>query len=139
MTRDQRTVEGGYGDAWSHPLGRYVPVRVAAVAETAAAFAEAVLHVYRNESAWEELSLNGARYARSGRPSLCGSDAIAATWVKGHITDQQVQRGEYTARDQKHNSIADALADRGARSRSACTWTAVRWACYCDTDSFIAG
>ena len=56
----------GVGDAWSHALGRYVPIRVAVVAESAADYAAAVLHVHRNESAWEELSQNGARYARSG-------------------------------------------------------------------------
>ena len=56
----------GHGDAWSHLLGRYVPVRVAAVAESAAEYAEAVLHIHRNASAWDELSNNAARYARSG-------------------------------------------------------------------------
>ena len=56
----------GLGEAWSHRLGRYEPVRVAAVADTAADYAEAILHLHSNESSWKEMSLNAARYARSG-------------------------------------------------------------------------
>ena len=78
---------GGTGDAWSHIRGRYVPLRVAAVAETAADYAAAVLHVHRNESAWQELSENGARYARSGGggKGVCPSglaDDWLAFWAK---------------------------------------------------------
>ena len=56
----------GKGDVWSHALGRYVLVPIAAVAESAADYAAAVLHVHSNASVWEELSRNGARFARSG-------------------------------------------------------------------------
>lgn len=56
----------GRGDAWSHLYGRYVPVRVAVVAEASAEFAAAVLEVHRNETLWGELSSGAARFARSG-------------------------------------------------------------------------
>ena len=77
----------GLGDAWSHLLGKYVPVRVASVAESADEYAEAVLHIHRNASAWQELSNNGARYARSGGggkgvcPTGLGDDWLAF-WAK---------------------------------------------------------
>jgi glycosyltransferase involved in cell wall biosynthesis len=77
----------GVGDAWSHTHGRYVPVKVSAVAEAAADFAAAVLHVHTNESAWDGLSVNGARYARSGGggkgvcPAGLGDDWLAF-WSK---------------------------------------------------------
>ena len=58
--------ERGRAAVWSHMLGRSEMVRVAAVGSSAAAFADAVLHVHSNASAWAELSLNGARFARSG-------------------------------------------------------------------------
>lgn len=72
----------GVGDAWSHRMGRHVPLKVAAVAETAAEYAQAVLHVHRNASVWEELSINGARYARSGGggKGVCPS-GLAADWL----------------------------------------------------------
>ena len=79
--------ESGRGDVWSHILGRYVLVPVAAVAESAGEYAEAVLHVHANSSAWEELSRNGARYARSGGggkgvgPAGLGDDWLAL-WGK---------------------------------------------------------
>ena len=48
---------------------------------------EAVLHVYRNATAWEELSRNAARYARSGGDGkgVCPSgllDDVGAFWAK---------------------------------------------------------
>ena len=58
--------ESGRGDVWSHIQGRYVLVKVAAVAETSTDYAAAILNIHSNSSAWEELSRNGARYARSG-------------------------------------------------------------------------
>ena len=58
--------ERGRAAVWSHTLGRSEAVRVAAVGSSGAAFADAVLHVHSNATAWAELSLNGARFARSG-------------------------------------------------------------------------
>ena len=77
----------GGANVWSHRLGRYERVRVAAVGGTAAAFAEAVLHAYRNATAWGELSLNGARFARSGGDGkgVCPSglrDDVDSFWSK---------------------------------------------------------
>ena len=72
----------GRGDAWSHRLGRYERIRVAAVAESAAEFAEAVLNVHRNESMWLELSINGARYAHSGgRGKGVCPGGLASDWL----------------------------------------------------------
>ena len=56
----------GQGDAWSHRHGRYESLRVALVATGAAEYAQAILQAHRNQTTWEELSLNGARFARSG-------------------------------------------------------------------------
>eukprot|EP00325_Prymnesiales_sp_UTEX-LB-985_P028137 CAMPEP_0174733880 /NCGR_PEP_ID=MMETSP1094-20130205/62181_1 /TAXON_ID=156173 /ORGANISM="Chrysochromulina brevifilum, Strain UTEX LB 985" /LENGTH=167 /DNA_ID=CAMNT_0015936601 /DNA_START=19 /DNA_END=522 /DNA_ORIENTATION=- len=79
--------EDGRGDAWSHQRGRYVPVRVALIANKAADFANAVLQVHRNETLWGELSSGAARFARSGGggkgvcPSGIGDD-WRAFWSK---------------------------------------------------------
>ena len=77
----------GGATVWSQRLGRYERVRVAAVGGTAAAFAESVLHVYRNATAWGELSLNAARFARSGGDGkgVCPSgllDDVGNFWSK---------------------------------------------------------
>ena len=58
--------DAGQGDAWSHRLGRYESLRVALVASSPTEYAQAILHAHRNQTTWEELSLNGARFARSG-------------------------------------------------------------------------
>jgi len=77
----------GRGDAWSHELGRYVPVRVAVVGNDAAEFATAVMQVHRNETLWNELSVSAARFARSGGggkgvcPTGVGDDWLAF-WAK---------------------------------------------------------
>ena len=77
----------GKGDAWSHQLGRYEMLKVAAIGDSAAEYAAAILHMHRNETAWQELSLNGARYARSGGggKGVCPSglaDDWLAFWAK---------------------------------------------------------
>ena len=79
--------EAGRALVWSHALGQRETVRVAAVGGTAAAFAEAVLHVHRNASAWAELSANAARFARSGGDGkgVCPSallDDFDSFWLK---------------------------------------------------------
>ena len=77
----------GQGDVWSHSLGRYTLVHVAAVAESAAEYASAVLQLHANSTLWEELSRNGARFARSGGggkgvcPAGLGDDWLAF-WAK---------------------------------------------------------
>ena len=48
------------------PGCRYESARVALVAERPADYAAAVLQLHRNQTLWTEISLNGARYARSG-------------------------------------------------------------------------
>ena len=53
--------------------------------------AEATLHVYRNASAWAELSANAARYARSGGDGkgVCPTgllDDFGAFWSKMQYT-----------------------------------------------------
>jgi len=82
---------GGRGDAWSHELGRYVPVRVALVAADAADFAAAVMQLHRNDTLWNDLSTSAARFARSGGggkgvcPSGVGDDWLAF-WAKLQIS-----------------------------------------------------
>lgn len=56
----------GRSSVWSHSLGSYESVRVAIVADRPEEFAGAVLHIHGNRSAWEELSVNSARFSRSG-------------------------------------------------------------------------
>ncbi|KAL1518582.1 hypothetical protein AB1Y20_002870 [Prymnesium parvum] len=56
----------GNGRVWSHALGRYELARIAMIAERPLEYAAAVLHLYNNRTLWEEISQNGARYARSG-------------------------------------------------------------------------
>ena len=72
----------GYAKVWSHTSGRYVPVRIAAVAETHIDFAANVLRVHRNETLWMELSSGAARFARSGGDGqgVCPSGA-ANDWL----------------------------------------------------------
>jgi len=77
----------GRGDAWSHALGRYELVRVALVATDPADFAAGVLQLHRNETLWTEVSMNAARFARSGGggkgvcPSGVGDDWLGF-WSK---------------------------------------------------------
>jgi len=56
----------GFARVWSHRQGGYDTARVAAVGDTAAAFAAAVLHLHGNASAWVEISAAAARFAKSG-------------------------------------------------------------------------
>ena len=51
--------EDGRGDAWSHQRGRYVPVRVALIANKAADFANAVLQVSAQGSQAYHSTLKG--------------------------------------------------------------------------------
>ena len=77
----------GNGDAWDHHLGRYVPIHVSIVADDAAVYADSIVNLHRNQSMWEDLSLNAARFARSGGggqgvcPSGLGEDWLAF-WSK---------------------------------------------------------
>lgn len=64
----------GNAEIWNHWLGNYKRSRVAMVADKPGAFAAAVMHLYRNRSAWQELTHNSARFARSGGgKGLCPS------------------------------------------------------------------
>ena len=53
----------------------------------AEAFADEILHVYRNATAWDELSSNAARFARSGGDGkgVCPTgllDDVTSFWSK---------------------------------------------------------
>jgi len=75
---------------WSHRLGDYETAQVALVAEAADAFAAAVLELHHNESLWNQVSLNAARFAKSGgRKSICPEtllDDLHDFWRKLHST-----------------------------------------------------
>jgi len=72
----------GHGNVWSHQHGKYVPVRVAVVAQDENEFAASVMHVYRNETLWSLLSVNAAQFARSGGDGrgVCPS-GMADDWL----------------------------------------------------------
>jgi len=75
---------------WSHRLGKHVSSRVALVAASSADFVRAALELYRNASLWEELSLNGGRFARSGGgKGVCPSgllEDLNSFWRKLTVT-----------------------------------------------------
>jgi glycosyltransferase involved in cell wall biosynthesis len=72
----------GYGEACSHEHGKYVPVRVAKIAEDPQTFAAAVLNAYQNETLWSDLSRSAAQFARSGGggQGVCPT-GIADDWL----------------------------------------------------------
>ena len=70
----------GVASVWSHRTGTFEKIRVASVAASAEAFAAATLHLYHNQSAWNELRDNAARFARSG-----GGRGVCPSGILGDI------------------------------------------------------
>ena len=77
---EERLPNAAPASVWSHRTGTFEKIRVASVAASAEAFAAATLHLYHNQSAWNELRDNAARFARSG-----GGRGVCPSGILGDI------------------------------------------------------